>query len=297
MSNRFNHGITSSLFMREPVPIKRDKNVNNGKNSQSEYLVKGSDDKITYEHVGGEGDVFLVKSGSNAFQLHRANLKENLQELKKFSNLQVKQLEPKETELFRNVVEALRLLYGSKDLYQIVLKDIHEVFSDATDVKPGSVSAFFVGCFNDDEKFVGSIGCSPKCTSNLPPPDGTPGYSNCEDLVLIYDDGLFHSLNDKRSKHVFIYMGEGDFYGFSEDNIKQLKDSGIEKASLIYGNPDGSYREVTSPMTIDDLPTENSTTSNTDDNNNGAGIVLIIVLIAIVVLLAILFYRYYTKKM
>jgi hypothetical protein len=295
MSSRLNRGISNSLFNKPPVPIKKGITENN---KSPQFLVKGTNDKITYETDTNNDDIFLIKSGEGSFKLNRGTLKENLLELKKFSNVQVKELGPKQTELFKSIVEALKYLYKSKDLYVLVLKDIHNVFSDVKDIKPGSVAAFYLGCFSDDEKFMDSMGCNPKCTSSLPPPEGTPGYYACDDLVLIYKDGLFHSLNDKTSKHVYIYMGEDEFEGFTEENVKQLKDGKIEKASLIYGNPDGSYKEVTSAVLVDDLPMENSDNSNNDtESNNGAGIVLIIVLIAIIILLIVLFYRYYNKKM
>jgi hypothetical protein len=124
-------------------------------------------------------------------------------------------------------------------------------------------------------------------------------------LVLIYADGTFNSLNDKRSKHVHIYIDAPEFKGFTSENIKQLRDAEIETASLIFGNPDGSYREVTSPLALDMLPiqaqaqtqtvqtssTPTSTSTTTTDNTTG--IIFAVVLAIVIIVLLFVLYRAY----
>ena len=307
MSQRLGSNINSPLFMTDPVPVRRDGNHAASNNNDQSFFVKGGEqnnnNNDTYEHVGGEEDVFIINSQGGSFQLHRNTLKETLTDLKSQANVSVRHLNPEHTESFRSVVETLRLLYGSQALYDLVLTDIRSVFADVKDIKPGTVAAFFIGCFNDD-KFPGPMGCSPKCAASLPPAEGTPGYTSCDDLVLIYSEGLFSSLNEKHSTHAYIYIGETNFSGFSTKNIRQLKDAGLENASLIFGNQDGSYREVTSALTLDQLPrksgsdlnqlsTEASTTQNETNTNSGAGVVFAIIIIVIIILLLIVLYRSY----
>lgn len=305
MSQRFGSNINSPLFMTDPVPVRRGTQLNVTTNSDQSFFVKGDDPKTNntsvYEHVGGEEDVFIINGQDGSFQLHRKALRETLNDLKNQANVSVRHLNPEHTESFRSIVEALRLLYGSQALYDLVLTDIRNVFTDVKDVKPGTVAAFFIGCFSDD-KFPGPMGCSPKCAASLPPAEGTPGYANCDDLVLIYSDGLFSSLNEKRSTHAYIYVAETDFNGFTSENLRQLRGADIENVSLIFGNQDGSYREVTSSLTIDQLPHKESdgegkvspaqvSDDSTTSNNTGAGIALAIVIIVIIILLFIVFYR------
>ena len=305
MSQRLGSNINSPLFMADPVPVRRDGNLSTINNNDQSFLVKGEEPKDTtagaYEHVGGEEDVFIINNQGGSFQLHRKTLKETLVELKTQAGVSVRQLNPEHTESFRSIVEALRLLYGSQALYDLVLNDIRSVFNDVKDVKPGTVAAFFIGCFNDD-KFPGPMGCSPKCAASLPPAEGTPGYANCDDLVLIYSEGLFSSLNEKRSAHAYIYIGDANFSGFSAENLRQVREAGIENASLIFGNPDGSYREVTSPLSLDQLPrrdesqnlkAENTTTTNdTSSSSSSAGVVVfVIIAIIILILLGVVLYR------
>lgn len=303
--SRLGSNINSSLFMSDPVPVRNNGSQNISHFTDQSYFVKGDNNKddtvSSYEHVGGEEDVFIINSEGGSFQLHRKTLKEILSELKPHANVSVRQLNPEHTESFRSIVEALRLLYGSQALYDLVLTDIRNVFSDIKDVKPGTVAAFFIGCFNDD-KFPGPMGCSPKCAASLPPSEGTPGYANCEDLVLIYTEGLFSSLNVKRSSHAYIYIEDNNFSGFTNENILQLKDAGIENASLVFGNQDGSYREITSALPIDQLPhkvetssvqSTNVTTEQNEPTSNGAGIVFAIIIIVIIILLFVILYRAY----
>ena len=311
MSQRLGSSINSPLFMIDPVPVRSNGTHNGYYNNNQSFFIKGDDQQNivtdSYQHVGGEEDVFIINGPSESFQLHRKTLKEALEELKTQANVPLRQLNSQHTESFRSIVEALRLLYGSQALYDLILTDIRAVFNDVKDVRPGTVAAFFIGCFNDD-KFPGPMGCSPKCAASLPPTEGTPGYNNCDYLVLIYSDGLFSSLNEKRSTHAYIYIDDQDFCGFSLENIRQLRDAGIENASLIYGNPDGSYREVTSALPLDQLPrrsdSDDSSKPNIDsssnqptpqdngNSSNGAGLVFAIILVIIIILLLVILYRY-----
>lgn len=297
MSQRLGSNINSPLFMSDPVPVRRGNQTNSALNMDQSFFTKGDDN--SYEHIGGEDDVFIINGQGGSFQLHRKTLKETLHELKTQAHVSVRHLSSEHTESFRSIVEALRLLYGSQALYDLVLTDIRAVFSDVNDVKPGTVSAFFIGCFSDD-KFPGPMGCNPKCAASLPPVEGTPGYANCDDLVLIYSEGMFSSLNEKRSAHAYIYISDANFPGFSLENIRQLRTADIEHASLIFGNADGSYREVTSALPLDQLPQRasdgNVTTqqleSDGDDNGGaGAGIALAIVIIVIIILLFVILFR------
>jgi hypothetical protein len=308
MSQRLGSNINSPLFMTDPVPVRNNGIQNISHNSDQSFFVKGDEIKEdtsgTYEHVGGDDDIYIINNQGNRFKFHRNPLKDTLEELKTQLNVQVRHLSIDHTELFKTIVDALRLLYSNHTMYNLVLNDIHTAFSDVKDIKPGTVAAFFIGCFNDD-KFPGPLGCSPKCASSLPPIEGTSGYQNCDDIVLIYSEGLFSSLNEKRSDHAYIYIEDVDFSGFYTENIQQLREAGIENATLIFGNQDGSYREITGTLLIDQLPCkteDNNTvgqsiktnvqvTNDNDTNSNSAGMVFIIIIIIIIILLLIVLYR------
>lgn len=286
MSQRIGSTINSPFFMADPILAGR------GGDRTNSFITKGDDPKPT-------NDVFLVTNQAGAsFKLNRGTLKETLVQLKEQAQVSVRNLSPQNTESFKSVVEALRLLHGSQALYDMILNDIREVFSDINDIKPGTIASFFIGCFNDD-KFPGSIGCSPKCASSLPPTEGTPGYNACDDLVLIYENGQFSSLNEKRSTQAFIYIGQQDFVGFTPQNIQQLTEAGVERVVLIYGTPEGKYREVTSAIAVDALPKVVVETPNehkivpkesTTSTTSSAGWIVLGVLILLVIVLFIMVY-------
>lgn len=292
MSVSSGSSLSSSFFLNDSLKV-------NTKDQEPSYLIKGDEipnpKQDSYEHIGGDDDIFLINGPSESFQLHRKTLKDALLELKNYSHQPLRNLDSRNTESFRSIVEALRLLYGSQALYDIILSDIRSIFGDIKDIKPGTVAAFFIGCFNDD-KFPGPMGCSPKCAASLPPTEGTPGYANCDDLVLIYN-GLFSSLNEKRSSHAYIYIETKDFTNFTPENINQLKDAAISHATLIFGNEDGSYSEVTSSLPVDQLPVSITpspqvTTSSSTTTSSSANLIFFILLVAVIVISLVVLFKY-----
>lgn len=307
MSQRLGSNINSPMFMLDPVVTNNPSHMTISPYDDQTLFIKGDNknnipsDAFTDNSSLDLNNVIVLNGTNDSFQLHRDTLRESLHELKRDAQTPVRQLNPQQTASFNSIVEALRLLYASQALYDLVLLDIRNIFGDVTNVKPGTVGAFFVGCFTDD-KFPGPLGCSPKCASSLRPTEGTPGYNTCDDLVLIYSQQHFSSLNNKQSKHVYIYVDDVNFNGFTKDNIVQLKDAGIENASLIFGNSDGSYREVTSAVPINNLPTSSNTNGNNngngggsnepvDQNNVNTAVVFGIIIFIIVILLLVVLYQ------
>lgn len=292
--------------MSDPVAGVNGKNATK-KNTDQTFLLKGHDSDSSVS----SDDIVVVNNEGGSFQLHRRTLRETLEELKKYSGSYIKNLAHDQTESFKSVVEALRLLHGSQALYDIVLTDIRSVFGDVKTIIPGTVAAFFIGCFNDD-KFNGPLGCSPKCAASLPPTENTPGYSNCENLVLLYINGEFSSLNEKESSFAYIHVLSSQFSGFSKENIDQLSQAGIQTAAIVYGNDDGTYQEITNPVTLDQLPqradtpiskmqanavtaSPESSSASSSSSTNVAAIVFIVVIILIIILLLVILYRSYVR--
>lgn len=297
--SRHRSKITSPLFkidngMNPSAPSKA--------KSEQPFFVKGKND-ITYRREGGKDDIFHIKTNDGTYKLSRKDLKDALEDLKTQSNIPVKQLAENYSESFESILEALKFLYGSSELYQIIHEDIKNVFKDIKKIIPGTVAAFFVGC-SSDEKFPGPIGCDPRCAASLPPGESIPGYSNCDDLVLAYMNGTFSALNNKKSPHAYIYIGDVDFNGFPIEHIDQLRKEKIENATLIFNHADSdkSYKEVSSVIHIDKLPqkqvilkqnlgqTENNTNSN-DGTGAGAGVAIAIIIVIVIIILLIVLYQ------
>lgn len=248
---------------------------------------------------GADNLQFNTKDGQ-PFKLNRETLRSTLNDLKAYGSTMVAKLPKVQATTFKNIVDIMGVVYDTQGLYDIVLSDIRSVFTKTDELVPGTLEAFFIGCYNDD-KFTGPMGCNPKCAAGLPPPDGTPGYSQCEDLVLIYADGSFSALNEQVSAHTYIYVGETDFKGFSTDNIRSLREANISQVTVVYGGPNGVYREVTGKLSLEQLPStggvnpssSTAATQTTSSTVNGAGVALVIILIVIIILLLIALWARY----
>lgn len=273
--------------------------------SKDKYLLKGNTSTSDSEvHFSDEETIVIRgRQGKGSYQISLKPLRESLHKLKLQSHVQIRHLTPENSELFKVIVEVLELLNSSPVIYQKIIDEIHEIFADVKEIRPGTISAYFMGCTVDNSNFNGPLGCNPTCTTSLSPSTDNPGFMHCDDNVLIYNDNAFSSINDTFSTHAYIYIGDEKFSGFTHDNIIQLRKANIEKATLIYGNSDGSFREVISDISVDQLPKNTShspspssvveeiQTSNNDNYPVGGAIVLIIIVIIVILLCAYLYYR------
>lgn len=302
MQRRSGANINSVHFMEKPALPKGDDSSALPSSRTQPFLVKGDDSSTDSDTSGitmSSDESIIIDGDSASFKLNRAALKKNLVDLKPFAHLPGSRLPNEQSATFKVILEVMRTLYGTPAMYDVVLADVHSIYGDLQDVKPGTVGAFFSGCFQNDN-FSGPLGCSPKCAASLPPTEGTPGYANCDDLVLIYNDGLFSSLNEKRSEHAYVYIGDTKFDGFTVDDIRQLRDAGIISVSLIFGDEDGAYKEITSPTVLSQLPTKagesavaksEATQTSSSSSNTGAGIAIAVIIIIIIILLALVLFR------
>ena len=289
------------------------------KNHENKPLIFKSPNQTTINE-----NILVINNENGSFQIDRIALNETLIELKTQYSVSVNDLSTEYSEMFKNVVETLRLLYGSFDYYNLVLTDIVNMFSDIANVIPGTVGAYFIGCFTVTN-FQGNMGCNPICTSSLQPGQGMQGitgwngawisfgmgwsgmsggwsgmsgmvgvsglmYNECPDLVLIYSNNTFNSLNESQSVNCYIYIQDQNFQGFSQENIQQLQNTGVVNCSIIFINANGSY-EITSYMTIAQLPllTDNNTDTNTTNNteeyrkyNSKLIILLVLIFLALI---------------
>jgi hypothetical protein len=303
----------SPFFMMDPIESSSSDilmaKMSLSKEPQTETESEDLTPKESTDGNSGEDDVFVVESNQGTYHLHRSALKECLSSLKPYAEVYINKLPVELNDSFKSILETLKLLHGSKAYYDVVLKDIQDIFvKNVKRIKPGTVAAFFAGCFNDDG-LSGPNGCHLKCAMALhgiPSEDINKDFiSVCEDLVLIYNNGNFGSINEKQSAFAYIYVDAKDFHGFTKKNIETLKSSGIYDVALIFGNEDGTYKEVGTSISVHDLPLKSKSskksgkkTGKNDDNGNGdnnnsdnSGIWIVIVVAVVILLLLFLVYR------
>lgn len=261
--------INTSLFM-------------NSNDNTDEIKYKGEKEQKNlqiYEKISNDEDIYLIKTDNgHSYKLYRKHLLDTLKELHKFSHLQTSKLNEEQNSLLSSTIEATRILYNTKALKDLVLKDIQDIFHIKNPI-PGTIGAFFVGCLNNDD-FTGPIGCNPRCAASLLNCDE---HFNCSDTILILTENEFKSLNNKHTSHAYIYIEDSEFKDFKSYQISQLKDAGIQSITIIYSNEDGSYKEITNELHID--------TFDCDNNSNiQAGWIVIIILIIILILFFLLYF-------
>lgn len=288
------NNVKYSLFMSDPIPPKNTK-VSSHNNKNTNLFIKGKNDD-TFELKKGHDNIYIVKTSDNKrIEFDRNGFYGMIKELKKYSHTPITILENSQKEDFSKVMSAIGMLYKTGKLYELIHNDIESVFDDVKKVIPGTIAAYFIGCSSNDN-FAGPMGCNPKCAASLVPGGKDPNEYGCDDLVLMYeDDGTFSSLNRKISQHTYIYIGNTNFKGFTETNIKELNDANISSATLVYGKDDGKYGEPINAMSINQLPLISQTETTTSDDN-GAWILFTIIIVIIIILLLIMLYQLYANK-
>lgn len=234
-----------------------------------------------YEKISEKDDIYLVHTKDRSYELHRKRLVKTLKELHQYAHIQISQLNEEQTELLSSTIETTRILYNTNALKDLVLKDIREIYGHIKNPVPGTVGAFFIGCFNNDD-FDGPIGCNPRCAASMLKCHDDHVTFECGDTILIYSNRQFKPLNNKVTTHAYIYIDDDKFVKFNNHELGMLNRSGVKSVTMIYGNPDGSYREITNEIQLD--------YSCLDDSSNIGWIVLIIILV--ILLLLGLFYFY-----
>lgn len=240
--------------------------------------------EITYEKLSENH--YIVRTDEKSYELDRKELINTLNKLHKHAHQFVGKLDKESHELLMSTIEATRILYNSKALKDLILKDIRQIYHDIKNPVPGTVGAFFIGCFNDDQ-FKGPIGCNPRCAASL------FGCHNeqieCADTILIFSHGQFTSLNDKKTSHCIIYIEDANFETFSNHHIYKLRQAGHEEVTIVYSDSDGSYKHVSDRMKLGDV-------HHVHDDSNVSWTVLIIILVIIVVLILLALLYWYNNK-
>ena len=256
--------------------------------SSEEVFIKGG----SFNHIGGVDDTFILTINNDQYDLSRGAFKETIEDLLPFANVMVTDLKGLNRDAFFNVVNSLKMIKKSDDLYPLFKNDIEEVFKSIKDINPGTVAAYFIGCDNISDYFSDEHQCDPKCSSSL-----NDDNSVCEDTILIYHNGDFIALNNSNSSTCYIYIGPDEDLEFTRDNIKSLKNGNISSVILVYGNSDGSYKEITDPIPIKQLTvhdyhehpaSENGNHESNGINKTGIAIGIGFSILALIILLLIL---------
>src|SRR5207253_6318597 len=126
-----------------------------------------------------------------------AEFRQCLQRLRKVQHLQIRDLTdnpyadptnpggPPLTGLnsdLKQIIRDVNVLYPTQ-FFPMIHGHIREIFGDVSDVRPGTIGAYMVGCLLPTSSSQPQ-GCSLLCASSIPPPEGTPDFKFCEHAVM-----------------------------------------------------------------------------------------------------------------
>ncbi len=273
--------INTSLFLNHSTSESKD-DAGSGIEDPSltgieDSSLTGESDIANYEKVSDKDDLYIIRHDDKSFYLHRQRLIDTVKQLYAYKHVQISQLEKHQAKLFESTIEATRILYNSHVLKKLILEDIQKIFKNVKTSAPGSVSAFFLACFNDDN-FQGPLGCNPRCAASSL---GCEAF-DCEDTILVYSNGQFNALNEKQTSHAYIYIESDKFVKFNHLDVQRLKGAQISSVTIIYGNKDGTYRDITYRLNLDQLHTHHQ-------NNSASSATIILVIIILLIILALVF--------
>lgn len=233
---------------------------------------------------GKEQNIDIILDGKRT-TLDRHTLIQMLKELKLKSNEKISNLDKNYKEYLTNIIELINILKPT-EYHSIVINDIKSVFSDVKDVNVGTVASYFT--FTTNNSRMKNNECNPQNVLSLV----NPGKS-CSDSSLIYSNNIFHFLVNKKTPHAYIYIMNQVFNGFTDINIKELKDENITNVTIIVGDNKDGYTNYNNNTALNNLPkivsqTKSSmvaSTSSSSTMNANTAVIVVFVVIALIILI------------
>lgn len=275
--------LRSHLFMRDAMTVGG--NIRQIWNETTTMIPKGPE---------VEADEMLVFKGDMAISLK--DIRKSLEELSRVGHIPIKELSGHHQDNFHHIVNLLRVAHPSP-AYGPLFEVVHDTFKNHKTIKPGTVAAFFHGCFIDTN-FRDMPACSDICAGSTPPPQGTPGWQNCDKLAILLDEqGTLRTLNEPQSvDQAYVFIAENyNFNGFTNESINQLSSYGVKKVNLIKSSGQ-TYEYLTGDFVpLSQLPRQppvrpvpaTSTVTVTPTRNNQTWSLVFFIFIIILVLIVV----------
>lgn len=182
-------------------------------------------------------------------------VRRDLTELKQYSNQLVRDLPVAPRQVHEKITRLVRTLVP-EDLQEV--HDIFsEVFADVKELKPGTVGAYYAGCFHENSTLPSDIplSCSVTCAGQIPHPKHDEKWKMCDYRVfwLSFHEGRKRlemvSLNpdENKGKNCIIFHDTSkgkEIPKLSSEDIAQFRKEGIEQIRMIgYDEKTGVYTD------------------------------------------------------
>jgi hypothetical protein len=219
--------------------------------------------------------------------------REKLNLLRPHANVPIDKLDPAIKDQFQEVHHIAELNWATSPSSEIA-RVIGEVFGDLNQVEKNTIAAYFRGCYVKNDT-PGLPSCSPVCVTGFKPVGN--GFVSCPDRVVMYNGSrIFDVLNPevKNPLRTNIYMKVPSFVGFSETEVKILKEMGVTDLQIYNKNSDGEPYinifdgDIGSLKVIPDaFANDMSSSSSSDSDSNAWWIVVVVVAVFLIVLFLI----------
>ena len=219
---------------------------------------------------GDFGDISeLFFKGSEINKVDLDEMKKIIAEFRRYADVDIKKLRPYQSKRLNKMAYYVSLLYNHKESYMLMVSEIKKVFSNLTEVAPGTVGAYFYGCFlrtDFEEK------CSLVCANSISP---LARDSECRQRVVWakYDSTNDRYIFDETNKNNTIKGNNGNNGNNGNKGDENKED---EITYLYIENPKGfsgftmSEKESLSKMNIEYVRLlgifKSSTTENLEEN-------------------------------
>lgn len=254
--------------------------------SGKESPIKGTSFKDTLT-----GQVIMTKEGEDTINLE--DLRAKLAHLRDYSNVPIRKLSGKLKADFESLAQYVAWMYNT-DSYPSLYAEIKNYFTDTDIYQPGTVGAYCGGCLVKRKDGLTARGCTVICAGSIPPPFEDPEWDFCSDLVIwavyngdSYDFTTLNEIEDEEDDKAIVFVDQSRFSGFSTNEIKTLRDHGVNHVRIMYYNPqqDPVYQDMSggyislNEITIRDRQDNNPDTATTATVNGFNWWSLLIVLL------------------
>ena len=222
----------------------------------------------------------------------------------------IRTLEGETAKRFQEMASYASILHGTES-YDLLIERVNRQFADLDEVRPGTVGAYFHGCFVETSFSKTHPGCSVTCAGSMPPSKSDEHFKHCGNTVVSaqfvgssknknkghYNFEILNKSNKHNKKDLaYLYIPYTSIHrcpGFSKKEISQLSSMGIKYVRLVGYKKDSTkyYDLAPKPIKVshlksrvDEIKPKHIKVKN-DEKNIWIGTVIVVTIIIILMIL------------
>jgi hypothetical protein len=195
------------------------------------------------------------------FSIDLPDLRSRLDRLHQISSKSLKHLSEQELQDFSNISKHISSLYGT-DGYNLLYKEIVDHFPISSQVIPGTVGGYFLGCAASSNFKYGSE-CAITCLTGVPTSQDNCGKCSKSVFLAPFDNGYTFTqlaLGDADPEVAIIYVNP-PFIGFNDKELEDLSSKGVKQVIVSYFDEGTKEYSISNETPCDALPRRNDVTT------------------------------------